>query len=218
MVQEGMLRLHRALDEGREDRVAGGVPLDDRHPPRDRRAALGACAPGALRRRLAARAASDRRGETSPPGTPRWPTRSRSRSWSCSRASRPSSARSSCFARSSTTRSRRSPRSSASREPAVRKLAERARGHVGEGRRRYSASREERDELARRFFAAAEEGDVKALEDAARRGRRPARRRRRQGAGARACSPRPRARRRGPWARGARPASASAGSSWLRSS
>ena len=50
-------------------------------------------------------------------------------------------------------------------EPAVRQLAVRARGHVGEGRRRYSASREERDELARRFIAAAEEGDVKALED-----------------------------------------------------
>ncbi len=50
-------------------------------------------------------------------------------------------------------------------DAAVRKLAERARGHVGEGRQRYSASREERDELASRFFAATEEGDVKALEE-----------------------------------------------------
>jgi RNA polymerase sigma-70 factor (TIGR02957 family) len=49
-------------------------------------------------------------------------------------------------------------------DSAVRQLAVRARGHVGEGRRRYSASREERDELASRFFAATEEGDVKALE------------------------------------------------------
>jgi RNA polymerase sigma-70 factor (TIGR02957 family) len=50
-------------------------------------------------------------------------------------------------------------------DAAVRKLAERARGHVGEGRQRYSASREERDELATRFFAAAQDGDVKALEE-----------------------------------------------------
>jgi RNA polymerase sigma-70 factor (ECF subfamily) len=50
-------------------------------------------------------------------------------------------------------------------EPAVRQLATRARGHVGEGRRRYSASREERDELATRFFAAARDGDLAALKD-----------------------------------------------------
>jgi RNA polymerase sigma-70 factor (TIGR02957 family) len=50
-------------------------------------------------------------------------------------------------------------------DAAVRKLAERARGHVGEGRQRYSSSREERDELATRFFAAAQDGDVKALEE-----------------------------------------------------
>jgi RNA polymerase sigma-70 factor (TIGR02957 family) len=50
-------------------------------------------------------------------------------------------------------------------EPAVRQLAVRARGHVGEGRKRYSASREERDELADRFLAAAEEGDMAALEE-----------------------------------------------------
>jgi RNA polymerase sigma-70 factor (TIGR02957 family) len=50
-------------------------------------------------------------------------------------------------------------------EPAVRQLAVRARGHVGEGRRRYSASREDRDALAERFFAAVEEGELDALED-----------------------------------------------------
>jgi RNA polymerase sigma-70 factor (TIGR02957 family) len=50
-------------------------------------------------------------------------------------------------------------------EPAVRQLATRARGHVGEGRRRQSASREERDELAKRFFAATQDGDMAALKE-----------------------------------------------------
>jgi RNA polymerase sigma-70 factor (ECF subfamily) len=50
-------------------------------------------------------------------------------------------------------------------EPAVRQLAVRARGHVGEGRRRFDASREEREELARRFFAATQEGDLAALKE-----------------------------------------------------
>jgi len=50
-------------------------------------------------------------------------------------------------------------------EPAARQLAVRARGHVGEGGQRFSASRDERDELARRFFAATEEGDLESLEE-----------------------------------------------------
>lgn len=49
-------------------------------------------------------------------------------------------------------------------EPNVRQLASRARRHVEERRPRFEASREERDELARRFFAAAREGDVQGLE------------------------------------------------------
>jgi RNA polymerase sigma-70 factor (ECF subfamily) len=49
-------------------------------------------------------------------------------------------------------------------EPAVRQLAVRARRHVEERRVRFDASREERDELAGRFFAAAQEGDLSALE------------------------------------------------------
>jgi RNA polymerase sigma-70 factor (TIGR02957 family) len=40
----------------------------------------------------------------------------------------------------------------------------RARTHVQQGRPRYHASRQQRDELARRFFAAAEHGDLPALE------------------------------------------------------
>ena len=45
-----------------------------------------------------------------------------------------------------------------------RQLYVRARRHIDEGKPRFDASQEERDELARRFLAAAEEGDVGALE------------------------------------------------------
>jgi RNA polymerase sigma-70 factor (TIGR02957 family) len=47
---------------------------------------------------------------------------------------------------------------------ATRQLAVRARRRVEEGRPRFEASRAERDELADRFFAAAQEGDLEALE------------------------------------------------------
>src|SRR5918998_1333462 len=49
-------------------------------------------------------------------------------------------------------------------EAAARQLATRARRHVEEQRPRFESSREERAELARRFFAAAQQGDVAALE------------------------------------------------------
>ena len=49
-------------------------------------------------------------------------------------------------------------------EPAVRQLASRARGQVEERRPRFQTSREQRDELARRFFAAVREGDLSGLE------------------------------------------------------
>jgi RNA polymerase sigma-70 factor (TIGR02957 family) len=49
-------------------------------------------------------------------------------------------------------------------EPAVRQLAVRARRQVDERRVRFDASREQRDELAARFFAAAQEGDLGGLE------------------------------------------------------
>ena len=49
-------------------------------------------------------------------------------------------------------------------EDNARQLAARARRHVEEQKPRFEASREERDELAHRFFAAAQEGDVNALE------------------------------------------------------
>ncbi len=46
----------------------------------------------------------------------------------------------------------------------VRQLATRARRHVGSRRPRFQTTREQRDELARRFFAAAEHGDLAGLE------------------------------------------------------
>jgi RNA polymerase sigma-70 factor (ECF subfamily) len=45
-----------------------------------------------------------------------------------------------------------------------RQLVARSRRHVDERRPRFEPSRERRDRLARRFFAAAREGDLAALE------------------------------------------------------
>lgn len=49
-------------------------------------------------------------------------------------------------------------------EDNVRQLASRARRHVEQGRPRFQTTREQRDELARRFFQAAEQGDLAGLE------------------------------------------------------
>jgi RNA polymerase sigma-70 factor (TIGR02957 family) len=49
-------------------------------------------------------------------------------------------------------------------EDNVRKLATRARHQVKQHRPRFQTTREQRDELARRFFAAAEHGDLAGLE------------------------------------------------------
>ena len=50
------------------------------------------------------------------------------------------------------------------REANVRQLAARARRHVEQRRPRFESSRQQRDELARRFLAAAQDGDLGALE------------------------------------------------------
>ncbi len=50
-------------------------------------------------------------------------------------------------------------------EQNARQLATRARRHVEERRPRFEASREQREQLASRFFAAAEEGDLQGLEE-----------------------------------------------------
>ena len=49
-------------------------------------------------------------------------------------------------------------------EDNVRQLATRARRHVEERRPRFQTTREQREELAQRFFAAAEQGDLAGLE------------------------------------------------------
>jgi len=49
-------------------------------------------------------------------------------------------------------------------EDNVRQLASRARRHVASGRPRFRTTREQRDELLSRFFAATEQGDVAGLE------------------------------------------------------
>src|SRR5919204_888715 len=50
-------------------------------------------------------------------------------------------------------------------EQNARQLAARARRHLEERRPRFEATREQREELATRFFAAAEEGDLEGLEE-----------------------------------------------------
>src|SRR5215204_2365255 len=50
-------------------------------------------------------------------------------------------------------------------EQNARQVATRARRHVEERRPRFEASREQREELATRFFAAAEEGELEGLEE-----------------------------------------------------
>jgi RNA polymerase sigma-70 factor (TIGR02957 family) len=50
-------------------------------------------------------------------------------------------------------------------EPNARQLAARARRHVDERRPRFEVSRQQEEELANRFFAAAEEGDLQGLEE-----------------------------------------------------
>lgn len=50
------------------------------------------------------------------------------------------------------------------REDGVRQLAARARRHLQERRTRFDSSAAERDEIARRFFAAVEDGEMAALE------------------------------------------------------
>lgn len=49
-------------------------------------------------------------------------------------------------------------------EENVRQLATRARGHVQQRRPRFQTTREQREELAQKFFAAAEQGDLAGLE------------------------------------------------------
>ena len=69
-------------------------------------------------------------------------------------------------------------------EANVRQLASRARRHVTEHRPRFQTTREHQNELARRFFKAADNGDLARARGAVGRRRRADRRRWWQGAGA----------------------------------
>ena len=174
----------------RADRVAAGVRRHRDHPAGDQRAALRARPARALRRRVAARADHHRQPTTIRPAMRRWPTRCRWRCWCCWRASRRSSGPCCCCTTCSTTGTRRSRRSSARARTTCASSPPARRRHVEQRRPRFQTTREQRDELARRFFAAAEQGDLAGLEAllAARRG--ADRRRRRQGTGARAIAAR----------------------------
>ena len=81
----------------------------------------------------------------------------------CWRSSRLSSAPCSCCARSSTTRTTMSRASWARARRTAARSSPALTGTCDEGRRRFEVSREERDEVARRFLAAWEEGDTDAL-------------------------------------------------------
>ena len=131
MVQEALLRLHRA--EAR--RAPEGVRGHGHDAAGDRPAALRPRAAGDLRRARGCRSRwSPTRGRTT--------SRSRWRCWSRWRASRPSSGRSSCSTTSSTTATTRSRRSSARARENCRQLALRARRHVEARRPRFEPSRE----------------------------------------------------------------------------
>ena len=99
-----------------------------------------------------------RRGRARP-ATRRRPTRCRSRSWWCWSACRPSSARRSCCATSSTTPTATIAEIIGTSEANARQIATRARRRsrrAGRATRRHGAARRARE----RFLAAAEEGDL----------------------------------------------------------
>ena len=180
VVQEALLRLHAALERGRADRVAAGLRGDGDHPTVHRRAAL-----GAVRRETYVGEWLPEPLVTDPSDDP-------------ARQAEMSDSLSLAFL---VLLESLSPEQRAAfllhdvfgygygevaeivgkDEDNARQLAARARRHVDEGRPRFEASREQRDELARRFFAAARDGEVDGAAGAARRRRRAARRRRREG-------------------------------------
>ena len=81
IVQEALLRVHRALEAGERIAVAAGVRRHRDDAAGDRRAALGARPARAIRRGVAARADPHRQLATTRRSRPRWPTRCRWRCW-----------------------------------------------------------------------------------------------------------------------------------------
>ena len=170
---------------GRADRVAARLPVDRRHPARDRRAALGPGAARDLRRRVAARAAASPTREDDP-----------------ARHAEIADSLSLAFL---VLLESLSPEQRAvfllrevfdypydriaeivgKSEADVRQLAVRARRHVDERPPRFDASREQRERARRPLLRRGAGGRPAGARGAAGRGRGAARRRRRQGAGAR---------------------------------
>ncbi len=146
----------------RVDELAGCLRGDRHNPPGDRLAALGAGPPGDLCRGrwlpepLVSEQSDDdpaRHAETADSLSLAFLRRS-------SRACHPTSGRCSCCATSSTTPTSRSPGSSARPKPTHGSSRCRRGRHVEQRRPRFEASREARDRLAERFFAAAGDGDL----------------------------------------------------------
>ena len=119
-------------EEGERIESPRAYLADRGHPAGDRPAALGPRAARDLRRRVAARAAGRSRGRR--PGPPRRDGRLAVAGVPacCSRACRPSSARSSCCARCSTTPTTQIAAIVGKSEANARQLASRARRHVEE--------------------------------------------------------------------------------------
>ena len=159
VVQEAYLRLHREDAGG----VAEGVPDHGDDPAGDRSAAVGAPATRDLPRSVAARAGRRRvrrpRGSGRPVGLAvhRVPRRTRA----LSPDQRAVFLLCDVFGYSYDEVAGIIAKTPA----ACRQLAVRARRRIADNRPRYDASPQERDELVRRFVAAAEDGELDALVD-----------------------------------------------------
>ena len=144
----------------RRSGVAEGVPGNGD----DEACRSTSCAPHApAARSIRASGCRSRSSRTRRSGTPRPPTHSPWRSCTCSRSSLPSSGRCSSCARCSTTPTRTSRGSSARAPPTAGRSSPARTGTSRRAGRRFDVSREEREEVARRFIAAWEEGDTEGL-------------------------------------------------------
>ena len=166
VVQEALLRLHRAREEGERIESPRAYLATVVTRLCDRPAALGPGAAGALRRRVAAGAAASRAEDADPARARRDGRLAVARLPRPARAPLARAARGLPAARGVRLPLRAtSPAIVDTSEANARQLVARARRQVEERRPRFEASQELRDELARRFFAATEEGDLAGLED-----------------------------------------------------
>ena len=158
IVQEAFVRYQRALAGGTDGRVAEGVPVGRRHPPRDRPPQVGPGPARDVRRRVAAGAARDRR--RAPATRPGIAEQADSLSMSfLVLLERLTPVERAVFLLhdvfdydfEEVARDRRAGR----RRPAASTPSGRA-AFIAENRPRFDASEAERDELVGRFFAAAE--------------------------------------------------------------